>query len=88
MTTAEMDGWFGDPNDPERFQVYAQCDACGEWTLIQGSHETHGNYTHNKRCEHCDSSRFNTQSVTSKRTFNPERAKVRTREVLKKNSKK
>lgn len=74
-TTAEMDGWFGDPDDPERWQVYAQCMECGDWTLIQGSKETHGNYTRGQRCEHCDSSRFNSQSVTSKRTFDVEKAK-------------
>lgn len=77
-TTAEMDGWFGDPNDPERYQVYAQCNECGDWTFIQGSSETHGNNTHDQKCEHCGSSRLNPQSVTSKRTFDVERAKKRT----------
>lgn len=76
-TTAEMDGWFGDPNDPERWQVYAQCRECGKWTFIQGSAETHGSYTHGQNCEHCGSSRLESQSVTSKRTYNPEKAKRR-----------
>lgn len=83
-----MDGWFGDPNDPERYQVYVQCENCGQWTFIQGSEETHGQYTINMKCEHCLSSRLNQQSVTSKRTFNLERAKLRTAQVISKNSKK
>lgn len=83
LTTAQMDGWFGDPNDPERWQVYAQCMECGHWTLIQGSAETHGNYTHNQKCEDCGSGRFDPRSTTSKRTFNLERAMKKEKEVKK-----
>lgn len=77
MTTAQMDGWTSDPDDPERYQVYVQCMDCTKWTFIQGTKENYGNVTTNSVCEHCDSSRLSSQSVTSKRTYDPEKAKRR-----------
>ena len=56
--------------------VYAQCQGCAEWTRIEGSPGTHGQYTNGKRCEQCDS-RFDPTSVTSERTFNYVTAKRR-----------
>lgn len=78
-----MDDWFGDPDDPERYQVYALCEECGHWTLIQGSPETYGRATTDKHCDECGSGRLNQQSVTSKRTFDVERAKKRSAAVKK-----
>lgn len=87
-TTAEMDGWFGDPNDPERWQTWYQCNYCGGWTLFQSDEEHHGHYLPGSQCSHCGSKSFNSQSATSKRTFNEERAKKREAVVKKELEKK
>ena len=84
--TAKLDGWEGDPYDPERWQTYYQCNSCGEFTLIQGSIETHGHYPDSARCK-CGSKNWNPQSAISKRTFNMERAKAKTSAVKKLNEK-
>lgn len=78
-----MDGWFDDPESPERWQTYYQCMECGGWTLCQGSKETNGHHVRDQKCEHCGSGRFNPQSATSKRTFNVDRAKKKEAEVKK-----
>jgi hypothetical protein len=70
---------------PEMCEVYAQCRSCGLWTFIQGEPENYGNQTNNKKCEHCESGMLDPQSVTSKRTFNPEKAKARTARVVSEN---
>ena len=82
-TTAEMDGWFGDPNDPDRWATWYQCMECGGWTLIQSDEEHHGHALPDSKCTHCESRRFNPQSATSKRTFNEERAKKKEKEIKK-----
>lgn len=82
-TTAEMDGWFGDPNDPERWQTWYQCNNCGHWTLFQSDEEHHGHRLPDQVCEDCGGKNFNPQSATSKRTFNEERAKKKEREIKK-----
>lgn len=82
-TTAEMDGWFGDPNDPERWQTYYQCNSCAHWTLFQSDQEHHGHYLPEHRCESCGGKNFNQQSATSKRTFNVERARKKENDLKK-----
>ena len=61
----------------EKYQVYAQCFHCLDWTFIQGTHETYGNATRGQECSHCGSKSFDHTSVTSKRTFNQTLAKKR-----------
>lgn len=64
-------------DDQNPYDVYVQCRDCADWSFFVGSIETHGQATRNRNCEHCGSSRLDPQSVTSKRTFNWERAKRR-----------
>ena len=74
-TTAEMDGWFDDPDDPKRFQFYIQCRECTLWTFIKDGKES--KIPRGLKCQHCESSRLDSQSLTSERTFDPVRAKKR-----------
>lgn len=69
LTTAEMDGYFGDPNDPERYMTYYLCMACAEWSLFNLASEQATS------CKQCKSHRLNPQSATSKDTFDFVRAK-------------
>lgn len=65
-------------DDPEKHLVYAMCNDCGDWTLINVAPENYGYSTKNAKCTFCGSRNFNPQSVISKRTFNLERAKAAT----------
>ena len=68
--TEKMDGWTEEDVHTKN-QVYKQCRTCGEWTFFENKNQPE------KTCVHCQSSRFDPQSTTSKRTFDPARAKLR-----------
>jgi Zn finger protein HypA/HybF involved in hydrogenase expression len=61
----------------ETYQAYAQCRDCALRTLLTQTMENYGNTIKDQVCEHCGSSRFDPQSVTSVRTFDPVKAKRR-----------
>lgn len=69
LTTAQIDGWFEDPKDPERYMTYYLCMACTEWSLFNLTTEQA------IACRHCKGHRLNPQSATSKRSFDVARAK-------------
>jgi len=62
--------------------VLAVCRECGEWSRLQVTPENYGQVTNKNRCTYCDSPRLDPRSVISEETFNPERAKVKTKEIL------
>jgi hypothetical protein len=78
--TEWLDGIHTLEEKADQYKVMVQCRRCAGWTLIEGDHEAHvtiGGYTRGKKCEHCGSSDFDSRSIISKRTFNPEIAKRR-----------
>lgn len=68
----------------ERYNAYAQCKECAQWTYLIGSKETYGDVTRAQECEHCKSHNFDSQSVTSRRSFNVVTAKRRKPKVQQK----
>lgn len=76
-STAWMDGARTPKDLAEQYMAYAQCNACGDWTFIDGKKENHGNLTRGVACTHCGAANFDPRSVISKRSFNPSTAKKR-----------
>lgn len=70
LTTNEMDGLLTPEDIAIKDIVYIQCRDCTKWT------EFDINFAH-KQCSHCGSNQLDAQSTTSKRTFNPIKAKGR-----------
>lgn len=62
-------------NESEYWHTYYQCEACGDWTLFKSDAKHHGHFFPGSKCSYCDSAKLDRQSATSKRTFNPDRAK-------------
>lgn len=71
-----MDGIRTLEDKADQYKVYAQCMNCFEWTFIEGSAETHGEYTRGRACRECGG-KLDPTSVISKRTYRPEIAKRR-----------
>ena len=62
-------------SDDEIYVVYAMCVNCRGWNKLETKYKNYGQATKGRRCEFCDSSRFDPQSVRSERTYNPDIAK-------------
>lgn len=69
------------------WDTHYQCEDCGKWTLFKSDKEHNGHYLLGSKCSYCNSSRFDRQSATSKRTFDLSRAKRKEYLVKKENEK-
>lgn len=57
------------------WDTYYQCMNCAKWTLYESDEEHHGHFFLGSKCSHCGSTKLDRQTATSKRTFDPDRAK-------------
>lgn len=67
-TTAEMDGLLNKEDMRNRFDVVFQCVSCNKWTL-------HTNYLNTRTyipCSNCKAINYDSSSMKSYRTYNPD----------------
>lgn len=63
-TTDEMDGLLTPEDVARKYSCFIQCVHCTKWTPVDSRKKDY-------ICQHCNSSKFDTQSIISARTFNP-----------------
>jgi hypothetical protein len=64
-TTDEMDGLLTPEDIAKKYSVFLQCRQCNKWTPADYRH------LKNLECSNCSAHDFDSQSITSERSFNP-----------------